>query len=157
MTSDPSTPRPRCPVAASLEIFGDRWTLLILRDVLFDGRTQFSELVAQESIATNILSDRLQRLLCSGLLVRSRSPEDGRRWIYAPTQAAVELVPTLVELMLWGTRHTDGRVPDWVLEAAQADKAGLIKKMTALAAERVVDPQAHDTPERIADDQGSKA
>jgi len=126
-------------VAASLDVFGDRWTLLVLRDVLLDGRSRFSELVANEGIATNTLSERLARLMCHGLLSRERDPEDGRKWIYAPTRAAVELVPVLVEIMVWGSRHTDGQAPDAILAAVRSDKAGVIAQLTALAASRVAD------------------
>ena len=135
--ADPSASlRSSCPVAASLDLFGDRWTLLVLRDMLFVGRSRFAELGKDEGIATNILSERLQRLMDTGLIVRTRDPDDGRRWVYAPTHKAVDLVPALVELMLWGTRHTAGCAPDWVLRGAQADKAGLIQQMTAMARER---------------------
>lgn len=137
MTQPSPTLRSNCPVAASLDLFGDRWTLLILRDLLFDGRSQFSELAANEGIATNTLSERLQRLLDASLIVRRRDPEDGRRWIYAPTPAALELVPALVELMLWGNRHTDGAAPAWVLEAAAIDKPGLVARMVGLAEQRL--------------------
>lgn len=137
MTTQSHPPRSGCPVAASLDLFGDRWTLLILRDLLFDGRSQFSALAAQEGIATNVLADRLQRLLDVRLIVRRRDPADGRRWIYAPTPSAVELVPALVELMLWGSQHTDGRAPEWVMDAAAADKAGLVQRMMELAQSRV--------------------
>lgn len=137
---EPKAPlRSACPVAASLDLFGDRWTLLVLRDVLLDGRSRFSEFVADEGIATNTLSERLARLLSQGLLTRERDPQDGRKWIYAPTHAAVELVPVLVEIMIWGSRHTDGRGPDAVLEAVRADKAGFVAQATALAASRVPD------------------
>lgn len=138
MIASPTPLRYACPVAASLDLFGDRWTLIILRDLLFDGRSQFSELAAQEGIATNTLSERLLRLLEADLIVRQRDPEDGRRWIYAPTKTAVELVPALVELMLWGSRHTQGAAPPWVLAAAAADKPALITQMTALASQRVL-------------------
>jgi DNA-binding HxlR family transcriptional regulator len=124
-------------VAASLDLFGDRWTLLILRDVLLGGRSQFAELAVEEGIATNILSERLQRLMCAELLVRARDPEDGRRWIYAPTMAAVELIPTLIELVVWGSKHTGGSVPDEFLAGIQADKAGFIAQITAGAAARI--------------------
>ena len=135
--SHPSSPRSSCPVAASLDLFGDRWTLLILRDLLLAGSSQFSELAAQEGIATNTLSERLQRLLDAGLIVRRRDPTDGRRWIYAPTTPAVELVPALVEMILWGDRHTAGRAPSWVVEAAAVDKASLIAAAMERAGQRV--------------------
>ncbi len=138
MAREPSELRSDCPVAASLDLFGDRWTLLILRDLLLVGRSEFSEFASQEGIATNTLAERLHRLLEAGLIVRRRREDDGRRWTYSPTHAAVELIPAMVELMLWGTRHTDGNAPAWVLDAAASDKAALIARMTTVAKERVV-------------------
>ncbi len=139
MARELSELRSQCPIAASLDLLGDRWTLLILRDLLFVGNSEFSEFAAREGIATNTLSERLQRLLEAGLLVRHRHKDDGRRWTYSPTPAAVELIPVLVELMLWGTRHTKGNAPALVLDAATSDKAALIERMTTIAKERLVD------------------
>jgi len=140
MSREPTALRSDCPVAASLDLFGDRWTLLILRDLLFAGSSEFSEFASQEKIATNILSERLHRLLEAGLMVRRRHDDDGRRWTYSPSLSAVELIPALVELMLWGTRHTQGNAPDWVIEAAATDKAALIERVMTMAKARVVDP-----------------
>lgn len=137
MPHDDTTLRSDCPIAASLDLFGDRWTLLVLRDLLLVGHTQFSELASQEGIATNTLAERLHRLLEAGLIVRRRDPEDGRRWIYAPTASSVALVPALVEVMLWGAAHTPGRPPRGVLEAAVADKAAFIEGVIARASRRV--------------------
>ncbi len=98
--------RSDCPIAASLDILGDRWTLVVLRDMLLGGRSRFSELAADESIATNILTDRLHRLVDSGLIEKSSDPADGRRVIYRPLAPAIALVPVLAELIAWGVRHT---------------------------------------------------
>ena len=136
MSSENHELRSDSPVAASVDIFGDRWTLLILRDLLVGDASQFSELGSRESIATNILSERLQRLLDTGLIVRRRDPADGRRWLYAPTTKAVELVPALIEIMLWGTRHTGGKLPKKLLKVAVADKAEFVATMVAKATER---------------------
>jgi DNA-binding HxlR family transcriptional regulator len=99
--------RSGCPIAASLDILGDRWTLVVLRDLLLGGSTRFSEFAVDESIATNILTDRLHRLLESGLVEKSSDPADGRRVIYRPLAPAIALVPVLAELIAWGVRHTD--------------------------------------------------
>ena len=137
MDRESSELRSECPVAASLDLFGDRWTLLILRDLLFAGVSEFSEFASREGIATNTLSERLQRLLEAGLMVRQRHKDDGRRWTYSPTLSAVELVPALVELMLWGTRHTGGNAPEWFVDAASLDKAAVIEQLTTEAKKRV--------------------
>lgn len=98
--------RSECPIAASLDIFGDRWTLLILRDMLLANCVHFSEFAVNESIATNILTDRLNRLVELGLIAKVSDPEDGRRAIYVPLAPAIELTPILAEIAAWGLNNT---------------------------------------------------
>jgi len=102
----PATPRSGCPVNAVLEVFGDRWTLLVLRDVMFGDRRHFRQLQSesQEGIASNILADRLQRLVEAGLLTRD-DPGPGRRVTYRLTEPAIQLVPIFAHLGAWGVRH----------------------------------------------------
>ncbi|MCA9657877.1 MAG: helix-turn-helix transcriptional regulator [Myxococcales bacterium] len=101
--------RSGCPISYSLEIFGDRWTLLVLRDLLLKGRRHFKDfLAAEEGIATNILTDRLQRLEAFGVIRRVRDPEDRRRRIYRPTDKGIALLPVLLELAAWGAHHDSG-------------------------------------------------
>jgi DNA-binding HxlR family transcriptional regulator len=99
-------PRSDCPVNAVIELFGDRWTLLVLRDVMFGDRRHFRQLQSesQEGIASNILSDRLQKLVAAGLLTRD-DPGPGRRATYSLTEAAIQLVPIFAHLGAWGVRH----------------------------------------------------
>jgi DNA-binding HxlR family transcriptional regulator len=80
------TRRSSCPITCSLDLIGDRWTLVIMRDLLLAGKTAFSELASVEGIATNVLSDRLTRLEQAGLIRRERDPADGRRRRYVPTR-----------------------------------------------------------------------
>ncbi|MGH9272336.1 MAG: winged helix-turn-helix transcriptional regulator [Ilumatobacteraceae bacterium] len=99
-------PRSGCPVNAAVEAFGDRWSLIVLRDVMFGDKRYFRELLAgsQESIASNILADRLKRLVGGGLLTKQdRGP--GRRSAYSLTEAAIQLVPVFAQLGAWGLRH----------------------------------------------------
>lgn len=128
--------RSGCPIAASLDILGDRWTLLVLRDMLLDGRSRFSELAANESIATNILSDRLSRLVHLGLIEKVDDPEDGRRAIYLPLQPAIDLMPVLAELVAWGIQYT--QVPDSPqfapLVEEKSRRAFVKARMTSLSA-----------------------
>lgn len=98
--------RSSCPIAASLDIFGDRWTLLILRDLLLDGRRHFSDFALDEGIATNVLTDRLSRLVDLGMIQKVADPEDGRRVVYIPLEPAIELVPILAEIAAWGLDNT---------------------------------------------------
>ena len=101
--------RSTCPISFALEIFGDRWTLLVLRDLLLRSRRRYRELLkAEEGIATNVLADRLKRLEGRGLIKKQRDPEDGRQFVYAATPLAVSLVPLLVEMTVWGARNGTG-------------------------------------------------
>ena len=132
MVKTPNPPRSGCPINFGLEIFGDSFSLLILRDVVLHGKRSFSEFLnAGEGIATNILTARLHRLEVAGLLQRRASTLDGRRVIYAPTEAAVALVPVLVELAYWGAVHDPATAaPAEFVRAYRADRDGLIRSMT---------------------------
>ncbi len=101
-------PRSGCPINQAVEAFGDRWTLLVLRDIVFGGRRHFRELLAgnQEGIASNILADRLRSLVASGLLTRDDAGR-GRRATYSLTEPAIQLVPVFAVLGSWGLRHRE--------------------------------------------------
>ncbi len=98
--------RSGCPINLAVEAFGDRWSLLVLRDVMFGDRRYFRELLAgsEEGIASNILADRLKRLVDAGLLTRATA-RPGQRAKYSLTEPAIELVPVIAELGAWGVRH----------------------------------------------------
>ena len=98
--------RSGCPINMAVEAFGDRWSLLVLRDVMFGDRRYFRELLAgsEEGIASNILADRLKRLVDAGLLTRATA-RPGQRAKYSLTEPAIELVPVIAELGAWGVRH----------------------------------------------------
>jgi DNA-binding HxlR family transcriptional regulator len=130
--------RSSCPVAASLDVLGDRWTLVVLRDLVLGGITHFADFAADEAIATNTLAERLQRLRDAGVIARVRDPDDGRRWIYVPRRPAIELIPVLVDLMIWGIANTAVDVPPEKANAAQHRDA-LIAQFTAEASTRLVD------------------
>jgi DNA-binding HxlR family transcriptional regulator len=100
--------RSGCPINMSVEAFGDRWSLLVLRDMMFGNRRYFRELLAgsEEGIASNILADRLKRLVGAGLLTRADA-RPGQRVKYSLTEPAIELVPVIAELGAWGVRHRD--------------------------------------------------
>jgi DNA-binding HxlR family transcriptional regulator len=98
--------RSGCPINMAVEAFGDRWSLLVLRDIMFGSRRHFRELLAgsEEGIATNILAERLKRLVDSGLLTRD-GVRPGQRATYSLTESAIQLVPVLAELGAWGVMH----------------------------------------------------
>lgn len=98
--------RSGCPINLSLEIFGDRWTLLVLRDIIFGGARHFRELLTgPERISSNILADRLTTLVEHGLLTKIDDPSHKQKVAYTLTEQAIELVPVLVQLSAWGVRH----------------------------------------------------
>ncbi|MEM1445362.1 MAG: helix-turn-helix domain-containing protein [Planctomycetota bacterium] len=103
-----SYPRSCCPVAGALDVLGDRWTLLVVRD-LMRGLTRFGEFRASpECIASNILTERLERLVNAGLVDRKPDPEDRRRYRYALTTAGEALRPVVGALAMWGLTHLPG-------------------------------------------------
>jgi DNA-binding HxlR family transcriptional regulator len=101
--------RSPCPIAGALDLLGDRWTLLVMRDLLFYDKRRFADFLASpEGIASNILAERLARLERCGLLARRRYLERPPREEYHPTPRGKELLPVLRELILWGQRHVPG-------------------------------------------------
>ena len=97
--------RSSCPISFGLDIFGDKWTLLIIRDIAFYHRTRFSDFAPNEHIATNILTDRLTRLEQLGIIKKTRSSEFKNQNIYSVTQKGKDLIPTLVEMTIWGLQY----------------------------------------------------
>jgi DNA-binding HxlR family transcriptional regulator len=100
--------RSGCPLNASVEMLGDRWSLLILRDMMLRGYETFNEFLhSDEKIATNILTDRLRRLESYGIVETHRDPADGRKMIYDLTPKGIDLAPVLTEMVLWAARHEE--------------------------------------------------
>jgi DNA-binding HxlR family transcriptional regulator len=107
-TRSPSL-RSACPIAGALDLLGDRWTLLVVRDLLLYDKRRFAEFLASpEGIASNILADRLDRLERWGVVERRRYQEHPPREEYYPTSRGQELAPVLRELIRWGQRHVPG-------------------------------------------------
>ena len=104
----PQTGRSGCPINLTLEQLGDRWSLIVIRDVMFANRRSYGELLAGsvEGIASNILADRLKRLTAAGLLTRRPDPRHRQKGIYSLSEAAIQLVPLLAQMGAWGRRHT---------------------------------------------------
>jgi DNA-binding HxlR family transcriptional regulator len=100
--------RSGCPLNASVEILGDRWSLLIIRDMMLRGFRSYKEfLESYERIATNILADRLRKLVAHGIITTERDPSDGRKLIYLLTLKGMDLAPVLTEMVLWAAGHED--------------------------------------------------
>jgi len=95
-----------CPVAFGLDTFGDRWSLLIIREIMLKGKKTYSEfLEADEGISTNILVDRLKHLEAEGIIAKSRDPENHRRFLYTLTPKGIDLMPVMLEIILWSGKH----------------------------------------------------
>lgn len=104
--------RSLCPLNVSLEIFGDRWTLLIVRDLMLKGRKTFREfLEGGESISSNILADRLTRLEAHGIIERVPNAKDARSHLYRLTEKGIQLAPVLLEIIIWAARHEETAAP----------------------------------------------
>ncbi|NII09483.1 helix-turn-helix domain-containing protein [Oleiagrimonas sp. C23AA] len=106
----PRSGRSGCPINLTLEQLGDRWSLIVIRDIMFGNRRRYGELLAhsEEGIASNILADRLKRLVASGLLKHAADPGAPAkgRGLYSLTEPAIQLVPLLAQMGAWGRRHT---------------------------------------------------
>jgi len=104
--------RSGCPVSISLEEIGDRWSLLIIRDLMVRGYHTFKQFQESgEGIATNVLADRLKRLQTSGIIGIESDPLDGRRTNYRLTEKGIDLAPVVLELLIWGARHEKTGAP----------------------------------------------
>jgi len=99
--------RSLCPLNASVEMLGDRWSLLILRDMMLRGSRTYKEFLeaSVEGIATNILADRLRRLERNGIIRAKPDERDGRKITYTLTQKGIDLAPVLTEMVLWAAKH----------------------------------------------------
>jgi len=119
--------RSGCPVSVSLEIFGDRWSLLIIRDLMVRGLRTFKEFQeAGEGIATNILADRLRKLESEGIIRSEAEAADGRRVNYRLTEKGIDLAPVLLELLIWGARHEETGAPCAVIENMEEHRAEVV-------------------------------
>src|SRR5579863_1387138 len=103
-----NTRRSGCPINLTLEMLGDRWSLIVIRDIMFGNRRHFGDLqrLSEEGIASNILASRLRRLVSAGLLSRADDPTHKQKGIYSLTETSIQLVPLLAHMGAWGRRHT---------------------------------------------------
>lgn len=124
--------RSECPISNVLDHLGDKWSFLIIRDIAFYGKNSYSALQSSdEAIATNILSNRLSSLEASHLIQREKDPDDGRRQIYRLTESGKDLLPILVEMILWSAKHDSETldIPQDLVENAQKDRVALLDQL----------------------------
>jgi DNA-binding HxlR family transcriptional regulator len=118
--------RSECPLNASVEMLGDRWSLLIIRDMMLRGFRSYKEFMeCYEGIATNILADRLRKLIANGIITAEPDPTDGRKLTYFLTAKGIDLAPVLTEMVLWASRHENTGNQDLV-QQMRKDKAKVI-------------------------------
>jgi DNA-binding HxlR family transcriptional regulator len=126
------TRRSMCPISTTLDILGDKWTLLIIRDLMFNGKKTYGEfLQSEEKIATNILADRLLILEKTGLVEKKAFPGNKVKNLYQLTPKGIDLMPVLLEIILWGDKYFE--IPERVhrlAEEIRKDRNGMIKEFS---------------------------
>lgn len=117
--------RSGCPINLALETLGDRWSLIVIRDIMFGNRRHYRELLglSEEGIASNILADRLKKLVARGLLTKSNDPSHKQKAFYNLTGPAIELVPLLAHMGAWGRRHLP-TTPELAVRAQLLEEGG---------------------------------
>ena len=163
MTRKKATSKRRsgCPLNASVEMLGDRWSLLIVRDMMLAGaRTYKTFLECYEGIATNILADRLRKLAAYGIITTEPDPSDGRKVIYVLTRKGIDLAPVLTEMVLWAAAHEDTGNQALVRQM-RADKkkflTGVRQRWTEALKLRSKTPSAGTMPARLSHPASGKA
>ena len=122
--------RSGCPVSIALEVFGDRWSLLIVRDMMIRGSSSFKDFQnAGEGIASNVLASRLRALQAARIITAQRDFDDGRRIEYRLTSKGIDLAPALLELLIWGARHENTGVPCAAIERLARHREELLAEV----------------------------
>ena len=117
-------PRSLCPINLALELFGDRWTLLIIRDMIFAGKRHFREMLrSDEQISSNILADRLSKLVEEEILTRTDDPSHQQKAVYRLTEKGIALLPVLAQIGIWGRKYLPAS-KELGRNAAQLEKGG---------------------------------
>lgn len=131
MASDSRHCRSNCPINFVLETFGDKWTLLVIRDLMFHGKRYYGDFLASdEGISTNILADRLQRLERDGVVEKEIDPDNRSRSIYRLTQKGKDLLPVMLEITAWSGKYdAKTNAPAPLLEALKKNRRPLIAKI----------------------------
>ena len=133
----PRKSRSDCPMNFALETFGDSWSLLIIRDIVFWGKRTFGEFLrSNEGIATNILTARLQRLENEGILTKRPDPADKRRDLYSLTQKGLDLIPIMLELGAWSSIYDERQTEEFrqFVKMVRGDQAAMTEQFKQLVA-----------------------
>ena len=130
--------RSTCPINYSVEIFGDKWMLLLLRDLMFNGKNSFLEFRAsEEKISSAVLTEKLNILLNAGIVVKVTSPRNASKFLYLLTEKGIELVPVMVEFLNWGARYNpEGGPKTWLDRIKQNKKKAIAELQHKLREDR---------------------
>jgi len=121
--------RSDCPISCSLDVFGDKWSLLIIRDIMLRGKLSYSEFLdSEEKIATNILVNRLTVLEAEGILSKKVSPLNKSKFIYSLTPKGIDLLPIIIEIMDWGAKYNANCPRKELGQKIKKDKAGAVRE-----------------------------
>lgn len=119
--------RSGCPISIALELLGDAWSLLIVRDLMFKDRRTYNDfLTGGEGIASNVLADRLRKLEEASIIEKRRNPEDARRFVYSLSPKGIDLAPVLIELVIWSAHHEKTDAPPAVVRSMRSDRAAFL-------------------------------
>ena len=122
--------RSTCPINYSVEIFGDKWMLLILRDIMFNGKNSFLEFRASsEKISSAVLTEKLNTLLSEGIVSKVTSPKNASKFLYLITDKGIELVPVMMEFLDWGSRYNPDGGPKPLLDRIKQSKKQAIAEL----------------------------
>lgn len=141
MSDSPSRQNSTCPITFALDIFGDKWSLIILRDMFFKGKRYYSEFLSSpERISTNILADRLRKLETEGLISKTRDIQKRSMFVYRLTAKGEDLLPMMLEMITWSVKYDpQPDMPDNIITGAprdllhrwQQDRADLVAEILA--------------------------
>ncbi|WP_217601669.1 helix-turn-helix domain-containing protein [Chitinophaga sp. GbtcB8] len=123
--------RSDCPISCSLDVFGDKWSLLIIRDIMLRNKVSYSEFLgSEEKIASNILVNRLTVLEAENILVKEVSPTNKSKFVYSLTQKGLDLLPIVIEIMDWGAKYNANCPRKEIGKKIKKDKAAVIKELS---------------------------
>ena len=123
--------RSDCPISCSLDVFGDKWSLLIIRDIMLREKVSYSEFLgSEEKIASNILVNRLNILEAEKILIKEVSAKNKSKFVYSLTQKGADLLPIIIEMMDWGAKYNENSPRRELGKKIQKDKAAVVKELS---------------------------
>lgn len=132
------TSRSDCPISYTLDFIGDKWTLLVLRDMMFAGKSAYGDfLQSDEKVATNILADRLNMLVANGFITKTASTENKTKFVYNLTEKGISLLPVVIELSIWGSKNNPVAQNTELVTFLKKDKEKTIREFTKVLKKKI--------------------